>query len=178
MKAGFGLADAGEAELTAEDGHGFKERRRVFASTDGDSDGLEHWPGLQTKVRGCGSKRLVERIVIESGCGENFQRVLEDAAGQCGIAFLGDQLGGVVGGELGEEEEVGGGDGIAQELDALTDKRSDGEKLFGRGMEAGLLEKGLEQRAELLDGQGADILGVEPQGLGIERGKFRRGSRL
>ncbi len=42
FEAGFGLADAGEADLAAEDNHGFKERRRVLASADGDPDGLEH----------------------------------------------------------------------------------------------------------------------------------------
>jgi hypothetical protein len=46
LEAGFGLADAGQAEVAAEDDHGFKERRRVFASADGDPDGLEGLPGL------------------------------------------------------------------------------------------------------------------------------------
>jgi len=46
LKAGFGLADAGEAEFAAEDGHGLKERGRVFASADGDADGLECLAGL------------------------------------------------------------------------------------------------------------------------------------
>ncbi len=79
-----------------------------------------------------------------------------------------DQVGRVVGGELGEKEEVGGGNGIAQQLDALANERRDGEQLFRRGLKAGLLEEGLEAGAELLDGQGADMLGVEPDGLGIE----------
>jgi hypothetical protein len=93
LQAGFGLVDAGEAEFAAEDGHGFKERRRVFASADGDPDGLEGLPGLQTQVQGCGSKSLVQRIVIERGCGENLLGVLEDADCEGGIArqiaFLG-----------------------------------------------------------------------------------------
>ncbi len=168
FKPGFGLTDAGEAEFVAEDGHGFKERRRVFTSADGDADGLEGLPGLQTQARGCGSKSLVERIVVERGCGEDFQRVLEDSAGEGGVALLRDQLGGVVRRELGEEEEVGGGDGIAQELDALANERGDGEELFGRGMEAGLFEEWLDLGAELGDGQGADVLGVEPDGLGVK----------
>jgi hypothetical protein len=42
----FGLAEAGEAEVAAEDRHGFKERRGIFASADGDADGLEGLPGL------------------------------------------------------------------------------------------------------------------------------------
>ena len=43
----------------------------------------------------------------------------------------------------------------------------------GDGIEAGLLEEGLQVAAELLDGQGADVLGVEPDGLGIEGVFFR-----
>jgi hypothetical protein len=46
LQAGCGLADAGEAEIAAEDGHGFKERRGVLASADGDADGLKGLPGL------------------------------------------------------------------------------------------------------------------------------------
>ena len=68
----------------------------------------------------------------------------KDAAGQGGIALLRNQLGRVVRRELGNKEEVGGGDGFAQELDALADERGDGEELFRRGMEAGLLEEGLQ----------------------------------
>jgi hypothetical protein len=42
----FSLAYAFEAEVAAEDDHGFKERRGVLASADGDADGLEGLPGL------------------------------------------------------------------------------------------------------------------------------------
>ena len=41
-------------------------------------------------------------------------------------------------------------------------------KFFRRGVKAGLLEERLEARAELVDRQGADMLGIEPDGLGIE----------
>ena len=89
MKAFFGLADAGEAQLAAEDNHGFKQRRRVFASADGDTDWLEHLPGLQTQLIGCGAKCMVQRIVIEGDGGQNFEGVRKDATGQRGIALLG-----------------------------------------------------------------------------------------
>ena len=46
FKVGFGFLDAGEADIAAKDDHGFKERRRVFASADGDADGLKHRTGL------------------------------------------------------------------------------------------------------------------------------------
>jgi hypothetical protein len=108
LKAGFGLAEAGEADIAAEDSHGFKERRRVFTSADRDPDGLEGLPGLQTQVRSGSTKRLIERIVIEAGGSENLLRVLEDAECEIRIALLRDQVGWVVGGELGQEEEVGG----------------------------------------------------------------------
>jgi len=64
LQAFFGLQDADEAQFATEDSHGFKERRRVFASADGDPDGLEGLRGFQTQVRCRGSKCLVELIVI------------------------------------------------------------------------------------------------------------------
>ena len=152
------MADAFEADVAAQDGHGFKERRRVFASADGDADGLEHGTGLEAERRGGCAQSLLQRIVVEGGCRRDLLGVLKDPAGQGGIALLRDQLGGVVGRELVDEEEVGGGDGFAEQLDALADERRDGAELFGRGMEAGLLEEGLKLAAELVDGQGADVL--------------------
>jgi hypothetical protein len=65
LKAGYGLADAGKARLAVEDDQGFKERWRVFASADGDPDGLEGLPCLQTKLRSGSAKGLVERIMIK-----------------------------------------------------------------------------------------------------------------
>ena len=53
----------------------------------------------------------------------------------------------------GEEEKVGGGDGIAQELDALANEWRDSEDFFRRGMEAGLLEEGLEEGASSSTGR-------------------------
>src|ERR1035437_321156 len=116
---------------------------------------------------------MVERIVIEGRPGQNFLSMLQDAEGHSDITTLGrDQLSGVVGGEFFHKKEVGGGDGVAQELDALANERGDDEKLFRRGLEAGLLEEGLEQAAELVDGQGADVLGVEPDSFRVERVLF------
>ena len=70
LQAGFGLADAGKADVASEDGHGFKQRRRVFAAADGDPDGLEGLPSLQTQVRGCCSKRLSSESEPETGSNE------------------------------------------------------------------------------------------------------------
>src|ERR1039458_8706732 len=97
LKDGFGLLDAGEAELAAEDNHGFKERRRVFASANGHPDGLEGLPGLQTKLCGSFAQCLVQRIVIEGCCGQNLKSMPENAQGHGHIATLRrDKLGGVV----------------------------------------------------------------------------------
>ncbi len=169
MQTGFGLADAREADFAAEDDQGFKERRRVFAPADGHPDRLEHRTGFEAECLGGFAQSMVQRIVIEGRCGENFLGMLKDAEGHGRIATLGgDQLGRVVGGEVLQKEEVGGPDGIAQQLDALANERSDGEQFLGRGAEAGLLEEGLEAGAELLDGQGADVFGIEPDGFGVE----------
>ena len=54
--------------------------------------------------------------------------MLKDTDCEGGVAFLGDQFGGVVGEEFGEEEEIGGGDGVAQKLDALADERGYGQE--------------------------------------------------
>ncbi len=107
--------------------------------------------------------------MIEVRPGQNFLSMFEDAESHSSISLLRNQLGGVVGRELVEEEEVGGGGGIAEELDALADERGDGEYFFWRSLKAGLREEGLDAAAELLDGQGADMLGVEPDGLRVER---------
>ena len=40
--------------------------------------------------------------------------------------------------------------------------------LFRRCLEAGLREEGRELAAEFLDAEGADVLGVEPDGFGVE----------
>ena len=64
----MGFLYAFEAELAAENKHGFKEGRCVLASADSDTNGLEGLPGLQAKVSGGCSKSLVERVVVE-GCG-------------------------------------------------------------------------------------------------------------
>jgi hypothetical protein len=69
--------------------------------------------------------------VVEVDPGKDFECSLEDFAGEGGVGTLGwDELGWVVGRELSEEEEVGGGGGFSQELDALADERGYGFYLF------------------------------------------------
>ena len=57
---------------------------------------------------------------------------------------MGNQLGRVVGRKLVEKEEIRGGDGIPQQLDALANERRDGQQLFRRRVQAGLLKKRLQ----------------------------------
>lgn len=112
---------------------------------------------------------MIQRIVVEGRVGEDLLRRLKDAQGHGGVAAFGrNQLGWVVGREFGKEEEVGGGRGFAQQLDALADEGSDSEEFFKRSVEAGLGEEGLELGAELIDRQGAKVFGVEPDGFRIE----------
>ena len=126
-------------------------------------------------MRGCGSKSLVERIVVEGDRGQNFQRVLEDAAGHGSIATLGwNELSRVVGSEFIHKEKVGGAGGFAKELDALTDERGDGQQFFGRCRHPAFSKKGSSCALSSVDGQGADMLGVEPNRLGIERVLIRK----
>ena len=68
----FGLLDALEADIAAEDNHGFKERRRILASANCDPDGLKHRPGFQTELDARLAQRLVERIMIEGRRGQDF----------------------------------------------------------------------------------------------------------
>src|SRR3984957_18429853 len=127
LKALFGLADACETYLAAEHNHGFKQRRCILAPTDCNPDGLEHRPGLEAERGGGFAKRLFKRIVIERGCRQRLLRSLEHTQGQRGVPFLRDQLGWVIGRKLIDEKEIGGGDGFAQQPDALVYERRDSE---------------------------------------------------
>src|ERR1039457_5755379 len=168
LEAVLGLPDALEADLAAQDDHGFKKRRRILASADCDRDGLEGLSGLQTQVRGCRSKCLIQRIMVERGSGEHLPGLLQDTPCKRSIALLRYQFRRVIRRELRQKKEVGGRDGVAQQLDAFADERRHGQQLFVRRMETVLLEEGLDAAAELLHRQSPNMLGVEPQGLGIE----------
>jgi len=148
----FGLQHALQAYLSSQHRHGFKERWRVFASADSDADGLKGLPGLETEFIRGRAQSCVERIVIEIRCRQHLLCGFEHAYGHRRIALLRNQFGGIVGRELRQKEEIGGGDGFAQQLDALADERRDGGDLFRRGMIAFLLEDGLQfagKRAEI-----------------------------
>src|SRR6476660_5573616 len=100
MELGFSLADAFEADVAAEDGHGFKKRRRVLTPADGHADGLKHGTGFEAERGGGLAQRLLQGLVVERGRDEHLLGVLQDAEGEGGIAFLRYQLGGVVWREL------------------------------------------------------------------------------
>src|SRR5579863_3397674 len=50
LQLGDGLGDAAEADVAAEDDHGFEEGWCVFAAADGDPYGLEHGAGLEAEL--------------------------------------------------------------------------------------------------------------------------------
>jgi len=170
LQAFIGFAKTLQAPLAANHDQAFKERRRILASADGDADRLKHRPGLQAQISGCRAQCMIQRVVIEAGCGKNFLSVLEDAARHRRIAALGrNQLGWIVGRQFLYKEEIGGGRSFAEQFDALPDKRSDGSDLFRRSIKAGLDQEGRKLAAEFINAEGANVLGVEPYGLGIER---------
>ena len=92
----------------------------------------------------------------------------EHAARESGIATLGGIARRIVGRELRQEEKVGGRDSVSQQLDSFANERRDGEDFFRLGSNPACVKNGAMQRAELVDRQGADMLGVEPDGLWIE----------
>ena len=107
--------------------------------------------------------------MVEDSCGQHLSCVLKNPPGQGRIALLWNQLGRVIRGKFFHKEKIGRCDCIVQQLDTFADERSDGEQFFRRGIEAGLLQERLDAGAKLLDGQRADMLGVEPDGLRIKR---------
>ena len=102
----------------------------------------------------------------EFGGGEDFARFAEDGFGHGGVALFGDELGAVVGRQLVGEEEVGDGLHVAQELHALLNEGRDLASEIGR--EAGRRDEGQQFARQFVRGQGTDVLGVEPEGLGVE----------
>ena len=106
--------------------------------------------------------------MVEGGGGEDVEGFFKNELGLGGVAFCGDEFCGVVGGEVGEEEKVGGGGGFAEEADALADERSDGGEFFRGRVEVGLHEEGRELSGEVVDGEGAEVLAVEPDCFVVE----------
>ena len=88
---------ASGSSLAAKGFESAEQRRRGLAAADGHAHGLEHLAGLDAQAFGGGAQRGFEPVVREVGVGERGGGAFEDAAGQRGIALLGDQLGGVVG---------------------------------------------------------------------------------
>ncbi len=125
-------------------------------------------PALMPSEAAACAQCLVQRIVIESGCGEDLFCLLQDAVRQGCIALLRNQVGRVIRRQLGKKEKIGGGDSIAQELDALADQRGDSEHLFWRWMKAGLLEEGLQAATQLSTGRARMCSALSHTALAIE----------
>ena len=93
--------------------------------------GLEHLSGFEPEFLRGGAEGLIQRVVFEFGLRQDFSCALQDFERHGGIALLRDQFGGVVGRKLVDEEKVGGGEDVAQKLDALADERGDGSIFSG-----------------------------------------------
>ena len=108
--------------------------------------------------------------MFEFGMGQDFAGAGQDLERHGGVAFLGDEFGGIVGRELviGQEEKIGGGENVAQEFDAFADERGDGVHFIGGDGKSGGVDDGEQAGAEMVDGEGADVFGVEPEGFGVE----------
>ena len=129
-------------------------------------------PGLNSQLLSSGAESLIQRIVFELDVGQHIARAREDLQRHRHVSLLRDEFGGIVGRQLIDEEEVGGGEHVAQQLDALANQRRDLQHLFRRDVETGAAHDGQQAGAQVLYRQAANVLGVEPERLGIE-GLFR-----
>ena len=59
------LTDALEAGFPSENCQGFKKRRRVLPTADGDSDRLKHLSRLYSQLLSGSSESMIQRIVSE-----------------------------------------------------------------------------------------------------------------
>jgi len=129
---------------------------------------LKHLSGFYAYLPGRGAEGLVQGVVFEfsfrqhfSGAGQNYERHGD-------VSLLRNEFGWVVGRELIHKEKVGGGENVAQKLDALADERGDGVHLFRGDLESGRVDNGEQAGAEVVNRKPADVLGIQPDGFRIE----------
>src|SRR5579859_6674841 len=70
LKVGFGISNALETDFAAQNDHGFKKRRRIFAAADRDSYRLEHRSRLESERGGGFAQSFIQRVVIERSRGQ------------------------------------------------------------------------------------------------------------
>ena len=91
--------------------------------------GWNIWPALMPSSSAAARRAASRPSWVNSAAARTSRALLEHPPGHRGVALLGDQLGGVVGRQFVGEEEIGRGQHIAQQLDALLDQRRDRQHL-------------------------------------------------
>ncbi len=131
--------------------------------------GWNIWPALIFESVGAGAQRGFEAVVGELGVRENFAGLFENAAGHGRVAFLRDQLGGIVRRSSSTKKKSAT---VTTSRRVLMRSWISGAILqhLGRiGAQAGGAGERQHLFGQLFERHGADVLGVQPDGLGIER---------
>ena len=130
------LADAGERGFSSQHLQRFKQRRGILSSADGYANRLKHLAGFHSQLLGGGAQSLIQWIMLELNLRQHFACACKNFLRHGCVSLLRDQFGRIIGWQLVDEEEVSGGEHVAQQLDALADERRDAQHLFGRDVEA------------------------------------------
>ncbi len=99
---------------------------------------------------------------------QHFVRPLQGLLRHVRVSLLRDEFDCVVGRQLIDEEEIGGGEHLAQQLDALTDERGDSKHSLGRDVEPSFAHDWQQALAQVFDAQSSNVFRVEPERFGIE----------
>jgi len=144
--------------------HFFVRRRR--------RESLKHLPGFKPnswQPRGA----LDREDVLELGVASHFAARVRTLTAIRGIALLRDEFRSVVWRQLIHEEEVARCEDVPQQLDPFTNERRNREHFFLRDLESGSRTMG--RRRALNSSIGVpNVLGIQPDGFGIERLLRRR----
>jgi len=131
------LLNACESSLPPQHFKRLEQRWRVFPAADCDADRLKHLSCFHSQFLRGGAQGLIQRVVFELDIRQHFAGSREDPRCHCRVSLLRDEFRRIVGRELVYEEEIGGGEHVAQQLDALADQGRDPEHLFRRHLESG-----------------------------------------
>src|SRR5580693_9271440 len=107
--------------------------------------------------------------MFEFGLRQDFSSAGQNLERHRRVTLLGDEFGWVVVRKLIHQEKIGGGENVAQKLDALADERRDSEHLLRRNWKSSGVDNREQPRAEFADGKPADVLSVQPDGFGVKR---------
>src|SRR5438270_3999136 len=168
------ILDSEQARFFSQNLQGLKQWRSILAAAYGYADRLEHLSGFEAKLLGSGAQSLIQGIVFEIHLGKNGLCLLEGLLCHGSIAFLRNQFGRIIGQQLIDKEKICGGQDVTQQLDSFADQGSNLQHSFRLDFETNFAHHRQQFLAQILNWQSADVLGVQPNGLGIE-GLFRSG---